>query len=529
MDRFELENIVDCYLSRKELIEDKNMPSYFYTGREAIFKSYIAVRTRRIEDFVFDALILKDLEYDDNSPSPEFRFRPVFIPQYYLLGQDQLISYLGFRTSLRKGRLPVNNYLSFLSLYLMEILNGIIESDFDYKYGALIKVYDIYSYKNEIKIIKKKMQSAFEILYIQHMDEINKLKYFNEVPLPIFNKTSLSLDNHIVDDEVLIFSIFAVTYRGDKENKNWKEIMNYSGNCLKFVYLELLSEGNFNLHEYKSIEEFFRFTRSTKIDNTNNGMKAIFPITRAFSYCCESGEHELFKDGVQTSTKLQYTTKQIELINIFIMAICISMQEHKSIPANQNKGTDLLISFAKDLYNHPKEKHLPIKPNIADLTYMYRMIDLAVGHWVNKQSSTAESGSKTPSYNLYDLDINDVDKVRHQSRAIQAKLIIEEEEDKITSTTASSKEVLSKEEVLEEGTFKSFIASLSKCEKAVLTHLISNEITKAASIAFNEGQPLSVVVDNINSISDAHIEDIVIADNEVIDDYRDEIKGLIKD
>ncbi len=81
---------------------------------------------------------------------------------------------------------------------------------------------------------------------------------------------------------------------------------------------------------------------------------------------------------------------------------------------------------------------------------------------------------------------------------------------------------------MECGTFESFISSLSQCEKDVLTALIENDSSEAESIAFKEGVPLSVVLDNINSKSDAHIDDIVIECNTVLDDYRDDIERVLK-
>ena len=59
--------------------------------------------------------------------------------------------------------------------------------------------------------------------------------------------------------------------------------------------------------------------------------------------------------------------------------------------------------------------------------------------------------------------------------------------------------------------------------------LNDGKIDEAEDYANSKGDMLSLVVDRINTLSDEELGDVIIIDNEIVDDYKDEILRTLKD
>jgi hypothetical protein len=137
MKKDEVRGLVRLYLSRYEDFNMNLKDEYFGESLSSIRR----FKASQISNFIADEMTLKDLVLNDK----QICKKPKFIalnPQYYLLSEKQLKSYLSFRTYAKKGIYLKNNHpYNFLLMYLMEIVNGIYGDLIDKKCKLLNSVF----------------------------------------------------------------------------------------------------------------------------------------------------------------------------------------------------------------------------------------------------------------------------------------------------------------------------------------------------------------------------------------------------
>ncbi len=542
MNGIEIENICSTYFDRVSEFEYKNNVG-ISRSRENFIKKYIANRGRQLGIFIADAISLKDIQYDKESPCDNPRF-PSNSIQYYSLDKEQLINYFTFRTFLKAGRLTEQNHVNFLVLYLMEIVNGIYGFSFKEKFNELNKVLAIYpkgaKYRNLI-------QEAYEILYLQNLNSLNLEDYITSVPLKLFENTSLELSNkkdasHLpLDDIFKLVKLDKLTACSEKDKFLLHE-------CFDFVYEKISETSDFEVGAYKSIEDLFRFDYKESFDVPYYKLKAAFPITTNITFSDKNGNFHEIKAGIHSKKKVFYNDYKLSQITLYLTYTINAIQHHCGnipLPKNPKKKRAVYSYFTTTQETKDIDEQA--------------IIDKVVGEWVIKTPYTKDGLllsldelKRRKERVLFSLNISNVTEVRKKSRDIQDKLIIEDEEnvsDKITrknfvensasnngenyftslkKTTHKDSSLSKISDVSSDNDISKLIKAFADWEQVILTHLMNGEVDLAQEVAEYKGDMLSLVVDRINNLSEEYIEDILILDNEILEDYKEELHKALK-
>lgn len=542
MNKKEINNLVKSYLRRNEQFEN-NHNIGMARSRESMIKKYVANRNRQLGTFITDALSLKDIIFDKETPCDNPRFSSGAV-EYYVLEINQLENYFSFRTLVKRGEEPTNNHPNFLVLYLMEIVNGIYGIDYKSKRVKLDSLLNLYKkgakYRNLI-------QEAYEILFLQNLNSLNKDDYIKEVNLPLFKDVtfkSSQLNSIIIPKEDIFKMVKFESYTAVNAKDSF--ILN---DCFEYVYQNLLEDENFSMSSYDSIEEIFAFDYKTTYDTPINKLKAYFPITTNIEFVNKKGIEEIILDGIHVTCKPYYNDGKLYRINKILVYMINSIQHHCGdfpLPKQPKVDKSSYSYFASQYRNSPD---------------VQEMIDKIIEKWV-KENSYAKKGyfksleimKALKERGDFKLDISDVNKVRKQSSEIQEKLIIDDGETpsidipkkslnpfvEHSSHEDDSSEYFNKlkgakikpenkaSQSLDDNEFTILIKALSKWEKSLLRALCDNNIELADDIASKNNEMLSLVVDRINTISNDTIEDVVIIDNEIVEDYLEELLQALK-
>lgn len=526
MDKIEIEQICLDYLKRVSDFEFNNNVG-IARSRESNIRKYIANRARQLGIFIADAISLKDIEYEIETQCENPRFTPNGV-QYYALSATQLESYFAYRTFVRNNKVPEQNHVNFLVLYLMEIVNGIYGFSFNDKFRKLNSVLALYpsgaKYRNII-------QEAYEILYLQNINSINKEDYFNSVPLKIFDKTSLAFNSLKNPNSLALEDIFTLV-KLDKLTTFSEKDKFLLRECFDFVYSQLDNDLDFEIGSYKSISDLFSFDYKESFDVPLNKLKAVYPIHLNFSYSNSNGTIEEFRSGIHIKKKIFYTDYKLSKITIFLTYLINAIQHNcGNVPLPKKpKIKRAVYSYFTDVY----------KENEID---EQEIIDKIVSSWVDN-NPYAKNGlflslaelKRRKGLESFSLNISNVHEVRKKSIEIQDKLIIEDEEINQSNNSKSLRDmfvVSSKEKVKEvvntsDNKIVTLINNLRDWEKLILINLCSDNVTVASEIASANLDMLSLVIDRINNLSEEYIEDILILDNEVLEDYKDDLIIALK-
>jgi hypothetical protein len=537
MNKKEITAIAKAYLLRNSTIES-NHNIGMARSRESMIKKYLANRNRQLGTFITDALSLKDIIFDEESPCENPRFSSGAV-EYYALDLIQLVNYFSYRTLVKRGDLPTNNHPNFLVLYLMEIVNGIHGNKYEEKRRKLDSLSSLYVKGAKYKSL---MQEAYEILYFQNINALNLQDYISSVNLPLFKDTSLTNEPNRTDDIPLddIFKIVKIEKTVAVNAKDRFILMD----CFGYLYKELDKEEDFEIGPYKTVEELFAFDYKISYDTPLNKLKAYYPITTNIKYSNKQGNQEVISDGIHMTRKVYYDDSKLFRINKYLTYVINAIQHNcGGIPLpRQAKEKRSIYS-----YFTTSESYLPD---------VQTMVDKCVEKWL-EDNSYAKKGYLKSLEILKDLkergdfklDISDVSKVRKQSSEIQEKLIIDEKEaspivipkkpsnpfvekskhndDDPIAYFNNLKEGKRKSDntptIEESNEFTQLIKQLTKWEREILKCLCNGEVDNAEDIAFNKGEMLSLVVDRINSKSNETLEDIIVIDNEIVEDYKDEL------
>jgi len=545
MNKKEVLNLAKNYLNRNEMIQNNNNIG-IAKSRESLIKKYIANRNRQLGTFITDALSLKDVICEEETTCENPRFGSGAV-EYYALDAVQLANYFAYRTLIKRGDIPKNNHPSFLVLYLMEIVNGIYGNGYEDKRKKLNSILTLYPKGAKYRSL---IQEAYEILYLQNMTSLNFEDYKNSVKLPIFKDSKFDFQEDKVsripiDDIFKLIKIEKIAACTTKDKFLLRE-------CFEFVYDELNEKEGFEIGYYKTLDELFSFNYKLSLDTPLTKLKAYYPVTCNVTYTNKKGDLETFVDGIHCTKKLYYDDIKTYRINKYILFIVNAIQHQCGgipLPRYSKKA-----AYVASYFSSPEKLDVDLQ----------RMADEAVGKWVRQNlyarkgymlSLEALIGLKEQSD--FKLDISDVSSVRKQSSEIQDKLIIDEgdvdpiiipkqkanpfverrSDDSSTyfknvSRGTSSPEfckVKNKSTEKNDDEFKNIIDQLEHWECKVLRLLNDGKIDEAEDYADSKGDMLSLVVDRINTLSDEELGDVIIIDNEIVDDYKDEILRTLND
>jgi hypothetical protein len=545
MNKKETLNLAKNYLNRNEMIQDNNNVG-IAKSRESQIKKYIANRNRQLGTFITDALSLKDVICDEETTCENPRFGAGAV-EYYALDAVQLANYFAYRTLIKRGDVPKNNHASFLVLYLMEIVNGIYGNSYEDKRKKLNSVLSLYPKGAKYRSL---IQEAYEILYLQNMNNLNLEDYKDSVNLPIFKDAKFDFPEkkvnripiHYIFSKIKIEKITACT---TKDKFLLRE-------CFEFVYEELNEKEGFEIGYYKTLDELFCFNYKISLDTPLTKLKAYYPVTCNVTFTNKKGDLETFVSGIHCTKKLYYDDIKTYRINKYIAFIINAIQHQCGgipLPHYSKKA-----AYVASYFSSPEKLDVDLQ----------RMADEAVGKWV-RQNLYARKGymmslealKSLKEQSNFKLDISDVSSVRKQSSEIQDKLIIEDGDvdpiiipDKksnpfvekraddsssyfknmkkadFISTPYTEKSDSEEKEVNE---FKSIVESMSNWERKILRLLCDGKIAEAEDFADSKGDMLSLVVDRINTISDESLGDVIIIDNEIVEDYKDELIKTLND
>lgn len=539
MNRKEVHIIAKAYLERNALFES-NHNIGIARSRESLIKKYLANRNRQLGTFLTDALSLKDIIFDEETPCDNPRFASGAV-EYYSLDLIQLENYFSYRTLVKRGELPTNNHPNFLVIYLMEIVNGIYGNSYEDKRKKLNSVATLYKKGAKYRSL---IQEAYEILYLQNINLLNKEDYFSGVNFPVFKDTSLT-DNETGSSNIALDDIFKVVKieKFTAINAKDKFILR---DCFESLYKNLNDDDDFEIGPYKTLEDLFSFDYKISFDTPLNKLKAYYPITTNIRYSNKKGHQEVILNGIHVTKKVYYDDFKLFQINKYLTLVINSIQHICGgipLPRQHKKKRNSYSYFSK---------------SESDLPDIQSSIDDCVSVWV-EENPYARKGYLLSLENMknlkqqgsFKLDISDVSKVRKQSSDIQNKLIIDDGDscpivipekpsnpfvehsshEKVDARSSFKKlhdvklqpTSQSNNSFDDDNEFVSLVKYLSSWEREVLKLLCNEEVDAAEDIASNKGTMLSLVIDKINTKSNLLIEDVIIIDNEIVEDYKEEL------
>ncbi len=507
----------------------KNELSGRYTKFEEFYNKTINPNDRSIDLFLIDAIKLKDIDCCVIRKTAVCHFSKDLI-QYYLLKFDSLFGYFGFRTQIRGNIVPVvNKYSEYLMLYLTEIVNGVHGDSYIAKRSLLDNTLFL---ANEKATYKELLTEAYEILYLQHCKELDYELYQRSISLSIFvgyqftKKKDVNIYSPSME-HVFMEMVSGIAIYESKDRFLLKASFDFVINeiCDKDISVE-----GFNLIN------LFKFN-TLKCDNYQlKKIKAKYPEDLVINFVDDLQVFHLIYKGVHSKYHYYYEPLQKSRILFLLNHILYSLYKYCG-------GADELDNPYSTLWALYNRSELPVSDqNIID-TAVFKWVskdkkhlskvlkasaDFGIKYWFEK--NVIKKVKKTPEIPLEvkcNLDISDVEAVRKASNKIQEKLIIEDEiETKELKSLNKTKK--KEEEVDNDGTLHYVVKSMTSFDGTILNLLIDFKVNQAIELAKIEGVSLELIVDRINELSMQCIEDVLIINNEVVNDYLSDLVIALK-
>jgi hypothetical protein len=554
MSGVELDKYITSYYNRVEI---RN--ACYYQGKATSNKIATRFNNGKSEEelsvFICDAMIIKDFEYEGKvlpCRNPTFKGENI---QFYLLNQKQLFDYIVFRTILKKGMTSSIRSKGFLTLFLMEIVNGIYGSSFSYKLNELKRIYSIFPKGEGYEDLFKE---AFEIIFIQNLDSLDVEDYVKNIPVAAFKDTSLlpffvdKKQKHII--EIILNNVESMyEYKiSDVELYIFKD-------CFETLFNELSSKPSYNSYSYSAIENLVYHYEGLYFNYPLRHLKAQYPLTTNFTYKNINGDESQFENGLHSkltnkcdtlrSKEILYSTlaifnsiayycnytikdkdsgkvtprytipeSKLSYIKIDQMAlstiieewICdnqyakigyrLSLSELKSLKINGVKGKDILAfkqweTARMEEYYDDKAKQLIEKRNQEARDRMEEAERLyGIGDYISPEEKKVQ-----------------FDKLMNLNKIANEKFYSSVEE-------AGTSAIKTKDD-----TFSKFIRNLSTLETKVFSLLCQDNFDGADDAAWDKDELISNVIDKINTKSNKYLECNVIEDTEVIDKFINKI------
>lgn len=198
MNEQTLDSIISGYMSRIQSYQSFRTASSFSGKWKTKLTTLGNERKKSIARFISDAFYLASIDFEKEKPVKGLTSKTKFCPQYFLLERANLVAYFGFRTALRKGISPTYPDSFFISLYLMEILNGIysrntadIEKELDRAFQLLLPAVG----KSKMKRFLLSAYRNLYFLYGGQSEELNRLE--KKTDMQLFPETVSQRENII--------------------------------------------------------------------------------------------------------------------------------------------------------------------------------------------------------------------------------------------------------------------------------------------------------------------------------------------
>lgn len=543
MNNYDLKLLIDKYRKRVEFaIESNNLRTSERTY-DSQLKKYIKNRSNQIGTFLEDGKILFYLEGEEdlNISNPKLGTGCF---QYYNLETPQLMAYIGFRSKIRKNILPKNPQMSFLSIYLMEVLNDFYSSSFDSKLNLVKKIDRLFT--KGVKY-KKLITEAFEHLFFQCPLNLSIAEFKKKYD--VYN----IFENYSEDSSV--FDKYEYIYTKSRRGLELNRIDDYLiRNSFKRI-INILMKIDFNLKingVTLSIEE--ALNSQVKHKTSINKLYCLYPINVEKKLFEKTGRTLIVSNG--TLKNYGPPVYSIEFFNKIIEYSKKSFRKLLDGPIVKEEDKSFVNSYflRNKFMNFDKEKEIfeIIKTWVDENPYCKNAYKLSY--------SQLEFAKKQSEFNI---DLNEVTKIRESSAKIQDKLIIEDDEvektenlkttklgnqaisyfesirinknltNKISEKTDKSGElsikstknstVSGKLKENNNNIYTSVVKSLTKTELLVLNSILSGNLDKANKIAQKENVMLSLIIDAINLKATELTEDIIIEEEMIVEDYKQQL------
>jgi len=547
--------------------------------RSSIEKMLIADRRRSVSWFCSDAKYLKKIDYDTQIPPVGKMPSSRFSPQYYLLEDEDLFSYFGFRTALRIGEVPHYTTPYFISLYLMEILNGIygdevslIEKKLDGAFALLLK--------KEKKIrLKKYLIAAYEnLVFLQGNPDLAQV-YEQKIGYELFPH------HEIADMQQCSFSYLVKNFKLDSHRFVTPAVLYVMEQCYQEIVYVAFKEGyESNSFKENSSKYLFQMENRYKPIEGIRPLFVDFPLLHSFSIAHDTSSFYQAKNGLLFEVQIGLNAYSETITGEFlehllrVVASCLggpkeAIEEfsitkddefnyfHRIAQQRKKNLHSVFIAFTSWLKSHP----------YLQKSYLTSVADI----------------HKREQISQFSVDTSNLEKIRKASASMQDKLIIEEEPFQPASFTPEGgtsffsdpmkshgeekeKTIVSKgavnkkksrqpslfseadmdqfnldEDLIAKGSEKIHILrreenpsytrfatklreSLSVPQKYVVLLLFLHESVLAERYCRSQDLMLSVVVEDINQKSLQFIDDLFIEENEIIEDYYEVISLLFQ-
>ncbi len=528
-----LDKILDLYYLRYDIEVENNNLNKKVRNYDSLLKKYIRNRDSQIGTFLEDGKILLNLEAEEDLTCNNIKVKSGCF-QYYYLEKKQLLAYIGFRSKLRKSELPKNPQLIFLNIYLMEVVNDFYSFSFLQKISKIKEVKRLFS---SFKKFDKIINEAYKVLYFQCVPSLTISEYEKKYDIDNLFK-DFSEDESVFDKYNYFFEKTRNTLILNKIDEYLiRESFEYILNkALEKDFKLYISDKELNLAKQINCEVFQKYSKAI------NKIYSLYPITTNKKLYSGDGKQIIVQNGI-----LRYSNKFIFEQEIIVKIIEFSRNSFRKLlkgSYEENKEDEKLMNsyFLRNRYSL-NNKELIIFDIIKD--------------WVEKNEYCKEAYQKSLDYILFNkaklefnIDSNEVASIREKSARIQDKLIIEEEnmmdfqirkksEKKINNNDneynyfekLKNKEngvITEQKENSSDNIFDKFIKTLSNEEEKILKYFIDNNYEMALSVSKKENIMLSLLIDQINLKATESIEDIVIDEDSIIEDYKEAILKSLK-
>lgn len=549
LTNYNMKDILAMYRERVDVALKNHNLNYRTRTFESQIKKYIKNRSNQLGTFLEDGKILFDVECEEDLTATNPRLKRGCF-QYYLLEDEELIAYIGFRTKLRHNKMPKNPQTSFLTIYLMEVLNDFYTTTYQDKMN-LIKKLDIMFSKGAK--YKKLIIEAYENLYFQCPDNLTISEFKNKFNIKgIFTNFYETLDKFDKYNYILENSI-----KGIEANQIDQYLIK---NSFKDI-VDKMSEKDLNLpiNEFEfSVKEGLEVRYENKSTNTINKLYCRYPIYKNINLYNEQGH--LLRVSYGTMDYYKILVFYFNAFRKILEFIKNSFRELLNGPTiNSIKRENYSSSyFLRNKYSYSdseKEIHELVKSWIEENSYCKKAY-----------SSTISKMEMLKRQNEFAISKEEVDKIRLNSAKIQEKLIIEDEtplEVNVSNIKKDSdslddpkdyfkslqKSNLNQDSTLSDSKENSLtisnlgfngkgiedmdneyalvIKALDSLEYEVLRNILEGDINEANEIASNKKIMLSLVIDNINSKASEITQDIIIEDMNIVEDYKDQLMKVL--
>lgn len=545
----DLNTLIDLYYASVDFAISQHNINPRTRSFDSQLNKFIANRGKQLGTFLEDGKVLLTLEGKEDLGAKNPRVKRGCLQYYYLEKQD-LIAYIGFRTTLRKNKIPKNPQVIFLSLYLMEIINDFYSSSFEEKM-KLVKSVDKLFLKGAK--FKKIIREAYEVLFLQCLEpySVNEFKERYKIK-DVF--VDYSEDENIFDRKKFVF------------NRSVKKL------SLSSIDLFLL-KSSFNKVLQEAIDANYVATLSVMTEPIEELIEIRYSKFSSFAI------NKLYaKYPIQVNKKLYDKDGGIIIVSKGRLVVL------KNPEFSETSFSDFLKlvknNFRRILNNEEivedDNTYYYYKPNLEKKKEEEFKIQKIVQAWIDANPYCEKAYEQSVDYlehlkqrKDFKLNLNEVEKVRKKSAKIQEKLIIEDEEtskeDKIKTLGGNKEETkdssqtsyfenLKRLKTQRKTKVKDFaqsgnknifkdknthasgegltntqnkyvemVNSFTEVEYLVFVQLVFGTTEQANKVAKSNNVMLSLLIDNINLKASEHIDDIIIEEFSIIEDYKEDL------